>query len=70
MLFVKFSSFAVCLLCSSLSDHFFFEKLQCDCSAPAGWFVLCRLRILGWRGGVEEVSVEETPRIKVWESLT
>lgn len=32
--------------------------LQCDCSASARRFVLRRLWVLGWRGGVEEVSFQ------------
>lgn len=30
--------------------------LQCDCSSPSRWFILCRLWVLGWWGGVEAVS--------------
>lgn len=37
-----------------------FPSSQCDCGASAGWFVLRRVWVLGWRGGVEEVRVEDS----------
>lgn len=51
---------ASCLHIPVLSTHSLspLSLLQCDCRAPAGWFILCRLWVLGWRGGVEEVSLQ------------
>lgn len=43
-----------------LSAHYHspLSLLQCDCGASAGRFILRHLRVLGWRGGVEEVSFQ------------
>lgn len=42
----------------SIHSHSPLSLTQCDCGASAGRFIVCRLRVLGWRGGMEEVSFQ------------